>query len=220
MERSLEPELMDDPHQALAYAKADFSEENQYFVIEFNSRFPEFSSGHVVDLGCGPADIPIRFIRKNPQCIVTGIDASRPMIALGEKLIAQHEMAGLIKLRCEKIQDITITPPADAILSNSLLHHISNPTDFWNAIKRLAKPGAPILIMDLLRPLSKESAQAIVDQYAHTAPQILRTDFYNSLLAAFTSEEVQSQLDSAGLSHFTVTQPDDRHWITSGYLPK
>ena len=35
MERVLEPELMDDPEQARAYARADFEEENQGFADRF-----------------------------------------------------------------------------------------------------------------------------------------------------------------------------------------
>lgn len=40
MKRTLEPELMDDVAQALAYAKADFTEENQGFVDRFREYFP------------------------------------------------------------------------------------------------------------------------------------------------------------------------------------
>ncbi len=61
MDRVLEPELMDDPTQAEAYAGADFAEENQGFVDRFKEYFPDFLQGKVLDLGCGPADIPIRF---------------------------------------------------------------------------------------------------------------------------------------------------------------
>jgi hypothetical protein len=64
MERVLEPELMDDPEQTEAYAAADFAEENQGFVDRFAEYFPEFSSGRVLDVGCGPADIPVRFARR------------------------------------------------------------------------------------------------------------------------------------------------------------
>ena len=35
MERVLEPEIMDDPEQVLAYARADFEQENQGFVDQF-----------------------------------------------------------------------------------------------------------------------------------------------------------------------------------------
>ena len=49
MKRVLEPELMDDAAQARAYAKADFSEENQGFVDRFRDYFPDYSDGFVPD---------------------------------------------------------------------------------------------------------------------------------------------------------------------------
>ena len=218
MDRVLEPELMDNPAQAQAYALTDFSEENQYFIDEFCRRFPDFLSGSVVDLGCGPADIPIRLVRARPACTVVGIDASLPMIQLGEAAIAVAQLNNRVQLRCEPIQRACLPEPADAVISNSVLHHLPDPMDFWTAIKQVAKPAAPVLIMDLVRPESTTAAQTIVDQYAHHAPEILRRDFYNSLLAAFTLEQMSAQLTASGLGHFVVTQPDDRHWVASGRL--
>jgi SAM-dependent methyltransferase len=218
MNRVLEPEFMDDPDQAQAYAQTDFSEENQYFIDEFCRRFPKFLSGHVVDLGCGPADIPIRLVRALPACTVVGIDASLPMIQLGEKAVAAAQLRDRVRLCCEPIQRVCLPEPTDAAISNSLLHHLSDSMDFWAAITRLAKPAAPVLIMDLLRPQSMSAAQSIVDQYSPNSSEILRRDFYNSLLAAFTLEEISAQLAESGLGHFVVTQPDDRHWIANGHL--
>src|SRR5438445_11681244 len=54
MDRALEPELMDDDEQALAYAKADFEEENQSFVDRFLEYYPDLQGVHVLDLGWGP----------------------------------------------------------------------------------------------------------------------------------------------------------------------
>ncbi|HPW16626.1 MAG TPA: class I SAM-dependent methyltransferase, partial [Nitrospira sp.] len=88
MKRVLEPELMDDAAQARAYAKADFAEENQGFVDRFREYFPDWAGGHVVDLGCGPGDIPIRFLRSFPDARVTAVDASRPMLDLAAEAIA------------------------------------------------------------------------------------------------------------------------------------
>src|SRR5256712_10569489 len=94
MERVLEPELMDDHAQALAYSRADFEEENQGFVDRFAEFYPEFKAGHVLDLGCGPADIPIRLARTLPECRITGVDGSPPMIALGLEAIRVAGLAG------------------------------------------------------------------------------------------------------------------------------
>ena len=61
-------------------------------------------------------------------------------------------------------------------------------------------------------------ARRLVDQYAADAPAILREDFYNSLLAAYTPAEVSGQLRRAGLDDLGIEMASDRHWIVSGRL--
>jgi len=218
MHRILEPEVMDDPEQASAYAQADFERENQEFVERFLAAFPDLTEGHIVDLGCGPADIPIRLARALPRCRITGIDASLPMIRLGKQAIIDAGLVDRITLRCERIQSLVLPELVDAVVSNSLLHHIPNPLRFWLAVKQLARPGSYALVMDLLRPASTDDAAALVDQYAANEPAILRRDFYNSLLAAFTEDEVAAQLAEMNLSRLLIDVPDDRHWLVGGLV--
>ncbi len=218
MHRILEPELMDDPKQTEAYAHADFAEENQGFVDRFKEYFPEFLQGRVLDLGCGPADIPIRFAKLYPACQIIGVDASSPMIQLGEQAVKQADLTDRITLRCERLDAVAGANIADAAISNSLLHHLPNPLQFWQKLRQLVKPGSPVLVMDLLRPESPEAAHAIVDQYAANEPDILRRDFYNSLLAAFTEDEIGSQLARMNLTRLLIDIPDDRHWVVGGII--
>jgi cyclopropane fatty-acyl-phospholipid synthase-like methyltransferase len=218
MDRTLEPELMDDPEQALIYARADFEQENQGFVDRFREYFPDFSEGHVFDLGCGPGDIPIRFAREFPSCRITGVDASAPMLRLAEDAVQQAGLSGCITFRCERFQDLAGVSVADAAISNSLVHHVRNPLQFWHTLRLVVKPGSPVLVMDLLRPDSPEEAQTIVDRYAAQEPEILRRDFYHSLLAAFTEDEVAAQLAEMNLSRLMVDVPDDRHWVVGGII--
>ncbi|MFO0765568.1 MAG: hypothetical protein U0231_01980 [Nitrospiraceae bacterium] len=103
-------------------------------------------------------------------------------------------------------------------MSNSLLHHLPNPLRLWGRLRQWAKPGACILVMDLLRPDSPE-AQALVEQYAADEAPILKRDFYNSLLAAFTEDEVAAQLAQMNLSRLLIDVPDDRHWVVGGMIP-
>ena len=218
MDRVLEPELMDDPEQALVYARADFEKENQGFVDRFREYFPEFTEGHILDVGCGPGDIPVRLSRALPACRITGVDASKPMIGLAGVAVKQAGLADRITFRCERFQAVSLVEPVDAAISNSLLHHVPNPLQFWYRLRQLVKPGSPVLVMDLLRPDSSEEAQAIVDRYAAKEPEILRRDFYRSLLAAFTEDEVAAQLAEMNLSRLIVDVVDDRHWVVSGII--
>lgn len=218
MPRVLEPELMDDPEQALAYARADFEKENQGFVDRFREYFPDFSEGHVLDLGCGPGDIPIRFAQAFPSCRITGVDASKPMVRLAGNAVQQAGLSGRITFRCERFQNLAGVSVVDAAISNSLLHHVPNPLQFWHKLRLAVKPGSPVLVMDLLRPDSPREAQDIVDRYASDAPDILRRDFYNSLLAAFTEDEISSQLAQMNLTRLLIDVIDDRHWVVGGVI--
>jgi len=152
MERVLEPEIMDGLEQVRAYANANFAEENQGFVDRFIKDFPDVSDGHIVDFGCGPADIPIRLARALPLCRITGVDASQLMIDVGNQAVKAAGLDGRIALRCERLQSLRLSEPGDAGISNSVLHHLVNPLRFWFALKQLIKPGSPVLVMDLLRP--------------------------------------------------------------------
>jgi len=218
MNRILELELMEGEAQVLAYAAADFEEVNQGFLDRFREYFPEFTEGHILDLGCGPGDIPVRFARALPSCRITGVDASEPMIGLAGVAVKQAGLADRITFRCERFQGVSLIEPVDAVVSNSLLHHVPNPLQFWYRLRQLVKPGSPVLVMDLLRPDSLEEAQAIVDRNAAKEPEILRRDFYNSLLAAFTEDEVAAQLAEMNLSRLIVDVVDDRHWVVSGII--
>ncbi len=213
MDRILEPELMTDAAQALAYAEADFAQVNQGFVDRFRACFPKAAGGSMVDLGCGPGDIPVRFARALPGFSITAVDGSEPMIALAEKAV---KAAG--------VED-RVRPPLplqsfDAVVSNSLVHHMPDPYLFWNELVRLGKPGATVLIMDLFRPESPERAREIVEQYSGNEAPVLKEDFFNSLCAAFTLREVRYQIRSRGLGGLVCELASDRHWIVWGHLPK
>lgn len=216
MERLLEAEVMDGEEQVRAYAQADFSQENQWFVDQFVDNFPDLREGLVLDLGCGPADIPIRLARACPSLSIIAMDASAPMIAMAQAAVHEAKLGDRIRLVCEKFQDFQLSEPVDAIISNSVVHHLPNPYKFWYALKHLAKPGSPVFIMDLQRPETTEEAQALVDQYAANEPEQLRRDFYNSLLAAFTEDEVAACLAEMNHSRMLIDVPDDRHWIVTG----
>ncbi len=213
---------MDTAEQALAYAEADFSESNTLFIdLLRQMNAGSLDGARALDLGCGPADISIRFLRTYPKATCDALDGAQAMLDL-----AQTALNGLLgvaprcRLICDQIPSRQL-PSAhyDLILSNSLLHHLHDPQVLWRCIQEVAKPGAMVLVMDLMRPASAGWAEALVATYAHGAPEVLRTDFRNSLFAAFEPQEVVAQLAEAGLTTLDVAVVSDRHLAVSGRLP-
>jgi len=216
MERIPEPELMQNKEQGLAYARADFSGPNRQFLQLFAEKHPGFSgSGRVLDLGCGPADILISFARKYPECTCVGIDGAEAMLAPGYSSVQANGLASRITLHCQCLPCVESIGGYRVVLSNSLLHHLHRPEVLWQAICDCAIPGARIMIMDLFRQHSREAARQIVETYAAAEPEILQTDFYNSLLAAFRVDEVRSQLQHAGIN-LLCEEVSDRHLAVWG----
>jgi ubiquinone/menaquinone biosynthesis C-methylase UbiE len=216
MERVLEPELMEDLEQVFAYAKADFEKPHKKFVqrIKMLVKAPSFS-GKALDLGCGPGDISRRFAKAFPLCKIDAVDGSKPMIEYAVNAISVELQARLHFIH-GKLPEVELPEFSyDIIFSNSLLHHLPDPQILWQAIKQFSRTGTRIAIMDLLRPRRPYMAESLVEMYASTEPKILQQDFYNSLLAAFTLEEINKQITQAGLS-LTAEQISDRHVFISG----
>ena len=215
MERVLEPELMDDELQSIAYARADFSSSNQFFVDGLINDFPRPLST-AVDIGCGPGDVMIRLARALPDLHITAIDASAPMIALARGAVMTEGLSDRIELVQGYVPGVALKAHSfDAVLSKDLLHHVPDPSVLWKEIARLGRPGAVVYVMDLVRPPTPEEAHRIVDRVAAREAPILREDFYNSLCAAFTVDELREQVAAAGLD-LEVRQASDRHALISG----
>ena len=220
MKRIPEPELMNTPEQARAYAGADFSEPHNMFVEKFNECFPgEAVENFVLDLGCGPADISIRFAKAHPDCKIHGIDGAQQMLLIGQSAINRAGLSDRIQVLQGFIPDLELPEPNySTIISNSLLHHLHHPDVLWSCIKQYSTANTRIFIMDLIRPDSPEVAKKLVDIYACEEPEILRQDFFNSLCAAFVPEEVAGQLHTAGISSLNVEVISDRHMVIYGRI--
>lgn len=217
MERVLEPELMDDERQSVAYAKADFSASNQLFVDELIREFPQ-GVHTAVDIGCGPGDVMIRLARALPGLHITAIDGSAPMITLAREAVRAAGLSARVTLLHGYVPGVALTAHSfDAVLSKDLLHHVPDPSLLWKEIARLARPGALVYVMDLIRPASREEAGRIVDRVAAREDPILQEDFFNSLCAAFTVDELEKQVAAAGL-RLAVRQASDRHALVSGII--
>ncbi len=229
MLRQLEPELMDDHIQALAYSEADFSIGDQNFVENLKAFLTK--SDHtlskdcfLIDLGCGPGNITERLAETWPFAKVLGIDGSKPMLEIAkQRLHSSASRFNNLSYQQQNLSDITsqIEPcysPADLIVSNSLLHHLHDPMDLWRSVLSLSVPGTLIYHRDLRRPQSRDDALVLQQKHLPSAPGILIRDFLASLHAAFTIAEVQIQLIDIGLQHLQIMEVEDRYLEVFGIV--
>lgn len=223
MERICEPELMDEPLQAEAYAAADFSS-GDLAVLERIAALPALrGSGdgeglNVVDLGCGPGNITFLVARRWPEAGVQGIDGSAAMLAIAERRrLADPAAHRHVRFQRLVLPSPQLAGPCSAVVSNSLLHHLHDPGVFWGAVKQLSGPDTSLYVRDLRRPANAADLEALVARHAGAAPEVLRRDYAHSLRAAFTPAEVIEQLEAAGLGGLQVREVDDRYLEIQGH---
>lgn len=191
MQRYLEPELMDDPAQALAFHKASRDYGIKGF-IELYKKYVDIKDGKIVDLGCGTGAYLLALENHYPSLIITGFDGSVPMIQIAKNLIEYHSSS--VRVRHCQFKDISTN--ADCVISTNTLHHLHDPSVFWDCVKRVA---TRVFVMDLVRPPSIEVAKSIVDTLAPNDSDEFKKDYYNSLLAAFSVDELKEQIKDTGL---------------------
>jgi ubiquinone/menaquinone biosynthesis C-methylase UbiE len=221
MQRVLEPEVMDQEAEVTAYARADFSDSNTLFVrtiLESIGRSPR----RALDIGCGPGEIPILLAQACTSVDVVAVDASAPMLRIAREAVRKHGLEHRVTLSEQRLPGLVFSRyDFDLIYSKDMLHHIPEPAAFWKEIARLHRQGARdtnVFVVDLCRPESEHDAQRIVETVSANESPLLKKDFYNSLLAAFTPTEIQDQLRAAGLNLGTA-QLGPRHFCVSGRLP-
>lgn len=210
MQRTLEPELMNDPEQAAAYAGHALDNAGWLFTQCFRKYFRKLHPrSTILDLGCGPAGIPLRLARLFPDCRIHGVDGAADMLALGQAAIIREGKEQQIQLFQGIIPNTLPLPQRgyDIIIANSFLHHLADPMSLWQTIRAYGMPGATVLIVDLLRPANHQEAELVVDRYVSDAPPMLRRDMLLSLHAAFTLEEIREQLDQVQIfADFTLNR--------------
>tara|TARA_B100001250_G_C19644778_1_gene719868 strand:- start:27 stop:725 length:699 start_codon:yes stop_codon:yes gene_type:complete len=222
--RVVEPELMINPQQVLAYSEADFSSSDRNIIKCLQELIQKHQKKIdketlMVDLGCGPGNISQRMAQQWPQAEIIGIDGSDEMLNVARKrktILMEKQLSSKLSYLNLDIAKVSkeidlFHNSADIVVSNSLLHHLHDPQVLWNSIRSISKKGTLIFNRDLRRPLTNEDVIAKEQSYLPHAPSVLKRDYRASLKAAFTRDEVRKQLESAELDFLKVIEIEDSY---------
>jgi len=229
MERIPEPELMNKKEQVISYDEADFSEGEVNLINQINHYLLKKNiclgeKDLIVDLGCGPGNISEKLAIKWPNTEVFGIDGSKEMILRAEfnKKIStnQKKLKNLhyiySDIRDIKSNNFLFKRKISLLVSNSLIHHITNLEHFFNTIRNLSSNSTVNFHKDLKRPLDEKSLQELKAQCSTKHNEILTNDYYASLRASYTFKELKNFILENDLSSLDVFEDGDKYLIVYG----
>ncbi len=230
MKRSIEPELMIDSEQVKAYSEADFSSSEDNLILSIKEFLKKTTKSIdqrslIIDLGCGPGNISEKLACSWPKARVIGIDDSYEMLKIAGKRKNINKSPLFRKLSYLKMNisslamnESNFAKCADLVVSNSLLHHIHDPSLFFKALGNISKKGTIHFHRDLRRPFSLAELIALQKKHLLNAPSVLERDFKASLKAAFSIKEVEQYINSFNLSGFEVLEFSDRYLDIKGII--
>jgi ubiquinone/menaquinone biosynthesis C-methylase UbiE len=216
--RILEPEVMDSAAEARDYDAMDHRQVNEVFVRDLLLFWAGGQS--VLDVGAGTAQIPIALCARAPAVEVVAIDAAQHMIDLGRANVRRAGLTDRIRLECTDAKHLRLADASfDAVISNSIVHHIPKPETVLAEMVRVVRHGGALFVRDLYRPASATVLRELVDQYAANANEHQRRMFAESLHAALTVDETRDLVATLGFAPETVQATSDRHWTWAAVRP-
>jgi ubiquinone/menaquinone biosynthesis C-methylase UbiE len=221
--RTLETEAMDTEEEARDYDAMDFADVNALFCDDFLAFVGALAGARVLDVGTGTARIPIALAQKSSVAKVTAIDLAAHMLAVGQENVRSARLEARISLELKDAKHAGWTNGTfDAVMSNSIVHHIPEPKDALGEMVRLTKAGGFLFVRDLYRPKSEDEISRLLGSYAGDPAKLdddgkrryprQRELFAASLRAALTLEEIQALAQSLGIPPARVSMSSDRHW--------
>jgi ubiquinone/menaquinone biosynthesis C-methylase UbiE len=147
-------------------------------------------------------------------------DASSEMLELARYHIEINHMLDRIQLHRTDAKKLVFGSSFfDAVISNSLVHHLPQSEAFFAEALRVLRPGGLLFVRDLFRPASQEQVESLVAQHAGNESPRSQQLFRQSLQAALTTEELAEILAALGVDPSCIQMTSDRHWTLAYRKP-
>ncbi|MEO7113012.1 MAG: class I SAM-dependent methyltransferase [Polyangiaceae bacterium] len=214
--RVLEPEVMDTAEEAADYDAMDHRAVNNAFCIDFLELAGKLKIRRVLDVGTGTGLIPIELCSRAPAVRVVAVDLAAHMLDVARANVEHANLQDRISLELRDAKSAGWPDGEfDAVISNSIVHHIPDPADALGEMWRLVGKGGALFVRDLFRPKDDVSVEALVERYAPIGDDRdnrQRALFEASLRAALTPSEVVVIADRAEIRNASISISSDRHW--------
>jgi ubiquinone/menaquinone biosynthesis C-methylase UbiE/predicted transcriptional regulator len=104
--------------------------------------------GVVLDAGCGSGDMVLRILRSGMSVI--GVDQSQEMLSQAGKKIGSDWGGNSVELRLGSAEHLPVADSSvDGILAHMLLHHLSEPSEFFIEAARVCREGGRCSVVEL-----------------------------------------------------------------------
>ena len=202
---------MDTVEEAQDYDQMDHTQVNRVFVDDLIDA--DCPDGLLLDLGTGTAQIPVELSKRFPGFRILAVDLAGHMLDQANVNVEAASLTESIMLDQVDAKELPYEDDEfDAVISNSIIHHIPEPITALREAARVVRPDGLLFFRDLMRPIDEESLDQLVQTYAGDEVEHAQQMFRDSLHAALTVDEMRGLVEQLGFDGGTVQATTDRHW--------
>lgn len=105
------------------------------------------AGARVADIGCGEGWSAIGLALGYPDAEIAGFDVDEPSITAAKRNAASRGVAERVSFTSAEAASL---PPADydVVFAFECIHDLPDPVGVLSSMRRIAKPGAPVVVMD------------------------------------------------------------------------
>ncbi len=160
-----------------------------YSILKKISQDPYITKiqGSILDIGTGPAYLPIKIAEGNSSCRVIGLDISSSMIRIAAQEVRKAKLSNRISLKLGTVAKIPFSDQTfDFIISTGSIHHWKNPVQAFNEIFRVLKRSGKAWIYDVFNPIPRDRFNQLCSQYGRLVVTLF---FLHSFTESFYNEQ-------------------------------
>lgn len=217
LERKPEAEVMSDGEEVSAYASAASQRhldaiDNTFVDQVLSLGSPEgMLDGLLLDVGCGPGNIVLKLAQRCPRLSIVGVDYSANMVQAARRAADEIGLGNRVFFNQGSANQIPFADGTfDVVLSNSVLHHLTSPSQAFAEMLRVTRPDGAVLVRDLRRP-SRLAFPWHVRWYGRHYSGVMKRLFEDSVRAAYTPGELEDLLCRSGLSEAHIFLHERTH---------
>jgi len=185
---------------------AEFAKNTQKIRKEYKRLADKTASmiqeGKLLEIGPGPGYISIEIAKLLPKMEIIGLDISDTMIQIAKKNVNQHGLAERIELRKGDALKMPFEDSSfDFVISSGSLHHWKKPTQVFNEVYRVLKPGCRAMISDVRKDAPKEKIKEwtnVIDS------KIMRWGLKHSFRESYTAQQIEKIIKGTQFTDFEI----------------
>lgn len=104
--------------------------------------------GRVADIGCGEGWSSIGIARAYPSATVDGYDLDAASIEAARRHAEEAGVADRVTFHAADAAGVSGEAAYDAVVGFEFIHDLAQPVEVLETMRRIAKPGAPVVVMD------------------------------------------------------------------------